>query len=219
MKKNLIIAGVVVGLVLLWQSSVFADSIVNWSAGSTTGLQLGDGSNLALPQGDWIALVTLNTGVSESDIQTAFNAGNLTTVISDLKIYGTSTVGTGAGVDGAFSTQSSSSDNSFFGLQIYIAAANTSNPASATQFGLWTTSQWTFPDATAIGGANTTSIDLESANHAALGVLTSASTDLKQKTGFNLAAQLELLPVPEPSSFVLAALGILGAAGLIRRRR
>ena len=213
MKKTLIVAAIAASLALAGQ--VFATSFVDWAAQGTTGLQLADGT--ALPIGVNVYLVALQTGRTEADVVTDFGTSIATVFSADLKIYATTTVGINTSTAGTFAAPTASStDTSFDGRQIYYVAIDTAAPGTATQIGMWRgdSTAWKFPGVTAAPPSNQTATDMDDANTSVLGSLVTAG---QNDWGYSRAGQLVL--VPEPSTTVLVAIGLLGAIVLAHRRR
>lgn len=143
------------------------------------------------------------------------NQNSISFLQANFNTWASTSVGTGSGIDGTWSTGLTAPGTGFFSTQFYLLAYNAATAGSATQVGLYTNPSWIFP---ASDVATAGSVDLSDAGLSILIGSFSAGTIVSPGdiAGEN-AVQLHV--VPEPSSIALAGFGILGLVGLARRRR
>lgn len=209
-------------------SSICAGSIeeVVWNAYGAQGIQLPDGDQV--PLGDNVYVVALKPGRTTANVQSDFAAGNTTAIFStDLTIFGQGVIGDGTSTAGGYGeTTDWTVDNSFNGLTEYVVAIDSTAPGTATAFGMWTATNvqspdvpWLFPNGNAVPPGNSMGINLDDANVAVVGGVQQAWGAGANDWGYTEAATLASipLPIPEPSTMVLVAVGLLGAIGMRRR--
>jgi hypothetical protein len=221
---------------LVAAASLQAAATVDFSAHTFNGVT--DASGTALPVGDVVEIGWFNA----SDATLKGDAGNYTALSQLFTLYATGHIGDGdvAGTAGYFAdgVTASTGSLSIGGDQIYMWIFNGSNPATATQEGIFyfnkaSSSHWAFP----VDGppAGNTSIDLADLTGALTGsgsntlvagnapggtpiadVVIGSFGPASIATPFNAKA-FELAAAPEPATAGLAIFG--GLAVLLRRRR
>jgi hypothetical protein len=181
-----------------------------WSAQVSSFLTLADGTT-GVPSGGKIELGILGTNTVSGLQALALNPAGLDAAFVD---WAVNSIGTGTGIDGSWSITTGAPGAGFFSQQIYLLAFNTANSASASQVGLFTNPSWVFP---ASDAANPGTIELSDAGLLALIGAIGGNT-VTTPSELDGGQAIKLAVVPEPSSVVLAGLGLLGLVGLIRRR-
>jgi hypothetical protein len=195
-------------------ASSYATITVNWGTAGSTFFTDSTGAAGYLG-GD---LIEIGTFASAPTVGSAS--------LSGFSVFGTATTGT-AGNAGVLPATASAgtAGTTFTHNQIYIVAFNAATAGAATQEGIFyvndtTGLNWKFP-----GDAdfpNNTTIDAQDLMVGGTGVLAPGATIVfggKGTDGSGPYSLLETAPVPEPSSIGLVFLGLLGAFGMIRRRR
>ena len=139
--------------------------------------------------------------------------GDYTNLISTFQIFGSiATPVAGTALSGGI-TASPATPANFNTFQMYMIVANNASLAAATQFGLFTNTPATaFPADTLAAGSTNFNVNV----FTALGVVAGAGSKIDNATGADTLRLVNVVPIPEPST---ALLGLLGVAGLIRRRR
>ena len=182
------------------------------------------GGNVGLAQGDLVELgITSSTA---TQIQAAFASGGASAANALFTIWATDSIGDGTGIDSSIANPGIGlTGTGFFGSQAYMIVFNQATVGGnigvfagkpyAGQAGVGAGDPWTFP-------ANDTSptVTFDTGDVGASGViLGSIGTDNDPDSALSGSPALELAGVPEPSSIALVVVGVLGAIGLIRRRR
>jgi hypothetical protein len=172
---------------------------VGWGDEGGPFLTYSDGLTL-LPQGTVVKIGSDTTG----DLAgfTLWSAG----VDIDSDPGGTAKVGEGTDYDGTFTEPSFGSGAGFFGAQIYLEVGSGN--------ALVTNPSWKFP------GVDYGAVDLDTGDPGLVIIVGSYSTGTitDPNLGAGSDALVTTIPVPEPSSIALVIVGLLGGAGLIRRR-
>jgi hypothetical protein len=196
-------------------------------------------NGLALPAGDAVYMGQFS--ISDTSIQalgaelavpvesqTAYS-----TLVSDfvpLNVLSLNTIGTGAlGDAGAIVATYNGSNSTFASGNVYLMVVNTATTAGASQVGVFRgDSTWTYPTSMATGVAN---FDTDQAITSPLiGAYTASQNaaaggyayDSDSGNDYGDIASLDLAviaSVPEPSTYMLVVLGMLGGIGMLRRRR
>lgn len=213
-------------------STVCNAASIAWSATQDNGLgRVGPVADL--PMGNLIRLGTFNT-LTDSQILTNFNIGNIAALESDFTQGDTAIIGEGTGVASLFAKNSSvnTATLGLVGKQIYFWAYASSDNSTVTnskntafQMGIFYADKsllgsWAFPVQTPVPGS--TSIDLSdltnpagtalvAAAHVVVGSFPSGTSSATSSPNFGLAPV-----VPEPAAGLLLMLGL---AGLAARRR
>jgi hypothetical protein len=216
--KYVVAGAFAVGMTL----SSYADITVNWGSQDATPFDTLTG--LALPVGDLI-LVGFATSPG-SGLSTLSGTANLAAI--GFTQFGLGHIGDGILPAGFGGVSSSGPDTSFSHLQIFIVAFDATTAAGATQMGVWSVDfasnpNWKFPATADV--PNSTSIDLDDILAIPGGSLSALANGAHIWYGTGPGAadngglRLAIINVPEPSTYVLVATGLLGMIGLIRRRR
>ena len=209
-----------------WHMAVFmfgagsvasAQVVVTWQAATTNGIGTASGTPLLTGSLVELGMFTVN----DATIQT--NANNYGFLSAHFVIFDSAAIGTGSGAEGidGYWTRASPGNVSTDGIgvagqRMYIWAFDTVSGATATQYGIYTSSlsSWLFPSDSSV--PNTSQIDLNEVTSILVGGFgtgTSSATGPSEPL-YNLAA----IAIPEPASTaMIAALGAL-TLGLYRRR-
>jgi hypothetical protein len=212
--KYLVVGLAVTGLAM---SAHALPITVNWGAADVTGISLA-GGNTPLPAGDLLEVGT-------------FNGPMVGSSLANFLVFGTAVSAGGASIPGFWNATTIADEGTFGHSNIFIVAFNNSTGINPGQQGVWTAvgnTAWVFPKASDI--PSLTGIDLEDAVTApgtagatikpgsqvfggGIGFVASDPNDVNTSTSW-----LRLAVVPEPSTYVLVATGLLGLLGLRRRR-
>ncbi len=207
----------VMALVVLLGSGLRVGAVeVQWSAVYTRFLSVQDGTT-PLEQGNLLELaVATNLANVAADAHLGASVLN-----SDFKVWATGYVGDGTAIEGSFAISTITSGAGVYGQQIYLLAFNSAalwagtGPALATanQVGVFTNPNWIFP---AAEGSSVEMIDLwDTGTTAVVGQLFTGTISDPNLNGPGQDAAA--LVVPEPATVALAALGLLGIAGLRKK--
>ena len=203
--KYLMVGAVAAGVAL---SSYGAAITVNSSAAVNTFLTLADGTYIPTADPTVISIGTFaSTPTDGSSSLAGFTA------------FATTTINNG---DGSWSTSSTADEGIFSHQQIDIVVQeNTVNQLGIFYVNMANNTTWKFPAGTDV--QNFTTMDLQDLLANPNGVNTSLATGAHIVWGSSAVTgdtfnQLRLAVVPEPSSIMLVAVGLLGMFGLMRRR-
>jgi len=235
--KNILIGTAVVALACAMATRVYANAGIEVVAEGSTYLGLSDQATW-LPSGDLILVGSFlggsynnNNGLISALVSGGqISQANYTALLGNfVPLNGTASgvVGSGAsGYDGAFDLTAVNGGNSSFAqTPIYVMAFNASTTAAATEVGVYTfpaSGSSEYPSSMATGSANANfDMATELIGTSVSGLTNPYDTD-QNFAGNNNDVMLSLeniQQVPEPSTVTLVVLGMLGAIGLIRRRR
>jgi hypothetical protein len=228
---------VAVALLVASASRVYGAATVVFGADDS--VYFGLANSLALPAGDGVYMGQFS--ISDTSIQVlgaelavpAESQTAYSTLVSDfvpLSVNPLFSIGTGAGGDaGAIGVTFAGANAGFASGNVYLMVVNTATTAGAGQVGVFRgDSTWTYPANMNTGGI---SIDTDQALTSPLiGSYTASQNaaaggyayDSDSGNDYGDIASLDLAviaSVPEPSTYVLVVLGMLGGIGMIRRRR
>jgi hypothetical protein len=167
-------------------ASTGTPSTVEISAEETRGLA--DDKGNAVTVGRLLMIGTFD--ISDSTIQSNYNAGNLSAIMSAFTPYTNSfTVGEGTGQAASWNVTLSAAG--FDGQQIYLLAVDQPTLAAATQLGIFTAPSWIFPSD---GGS--ISIDLQDVTDFVIGAHGGSLTINEGLSNYTFTdtAQLDVLP-------------------------
>jgi len=162
------------------------------------------------------------------EIGTFTNTPSLANLVNgSFAVFGSTLTGTGgnAGVINSGNSSSGTAGAVFTHAQIYLVAFNAATAGAATQWGIFDVTDtintnWKFPgDADVVAS---TAIDAQDMANGGTGTAAPGSQVVFGGRGTDNSGPFSLLetaPVPEPSSYALVGMGLLGAIGLIRRRK
>jgi hypothetical protein len=203
-------AAILVGVALIGSASQTFGFAVAWGTFESRFLTL-DGGTTGVAQGSLVKIGILST----SEANMIANQNSIAFIDANFNAWKTSTVGDATSLDGAWTTVSTGPGAGFFSQLIYVLAYNAPTAGSATQVGLYKVTGLLFP--TSDGAAQVTWDIGDPAAVAVIGALHTGTIVTPTDLAGGDAAALHL--VPEPSSIALVGLGLLGAVGMIRRRR
>jgi len=226
--KFIVAALVAAGLSVM---SAQASVTVNWSGNqipqmSDSGGAADDGTQLAM--GDLLEIGTF------ASLPGSVTLGNVGAVLNSFEVFGTGSINWTVnlppvtGVPGYFQVASTATAGTTFGgNQIYLVAYNAATSGGASEAGIFTAmgnTSWVMPQD---GPTASTTIDIaqlfaDPANNdslANIGNVVYGGLDYDSAGSEAMLDTANILPVPEPSTITLVALGMVGAYGLIRRRR
>jgi hypothetical protein len=239
MNGKTMIKGLGIAAVALLAASAGRVYAATVNLGADDMVYFGLANSLALPAGDAVYMGQFS--ISDASI-TALGAGlsspsssqaDYNTLVSDfVPLSGTSLglIGAGSvGDAGAISAAFTGTNPTFALGNIYLMVVNTATTAGASQVGVFRgDSTWTYPAVMATG---TVGIDTDQALTAPLiGSYTASQNaaaggyayDSDSGNDYGDIASLDLAviaSVPEPSTYMLVVLGMLGGIGMLRRRR
>jgi hypothetical protein len=191
---------------------------VDWQTGTNTAVTLADGMT-GVPQGSLVELGVFKNGLSDTAI--AALGVNPTAIQNAFSVWASDTIGDNTDAEGAFGMASDSPGTGFFSLSAFLVVFNNLNPSLATQVGVMK-GPWVFPASNGAPMATFTVDDVTASMVLIGGYAPGAYSDstLNGGTGwFGDGANSVELAIPEPSTYALVSMGLLGALGLHRRRR
>jgi hypothetical protein len=172
-----------------------------------------------VPQGSLVELGIFKNGLSDAAI--AALGVNPTAIQNAFSVWASDTIGDNTEAEGAFGLTSDSPGIGFFSSSAFLVVFNNINPSLATQVGV-IKGPWVFPASNGAAMSTFDVDDLSAANVLIGGYAAGAYSDttLNGGTGwFGDGANSVELAVPEPSTYAIVSMGLLGAWGLHRRRR
>jgi hypothetical protein len=152
--------------------------------------------------------LTYNDGVTPLAIGVpVFLGKDSNGTVAGFTAYDSGFIGDGTSMEGTFAEAGNGDRGAgFFGAQIYLEVGSGN--------ALITNPSWIFPSA----DDGSAIIDLENGGFTILVGSYSTGTITDPNLGAGSDALVTTIPVPEPSSIALVIVGLLGGAGLIRRR-
>jgi hypothetical protein len=217
--------GAVIAATMLLASTARVNAMsVNWgNAGSSVALTL-NGNTTSVPTGDLIELGIFKDGISDATIESTLLTPQLAQ--SAFSTWGTGLMGDGS-ADGAFTESSGAPGAGYFLSNAFVIVFNASTAGAATQYAViqGPTSasvgdNWVFP-ATDSAGAPSYDFDALLGGNVLIGKYhgDNSYSDTAAADWFGSGVDsIELASVPEPSTYMLVGMGLLGAWGLRRRR-
>jgi hypothetical protein len=224
---------VLAGVVAMWAVFAQAATVQVQALGSITNLTPGSGFNIQLADGitnvaaGSLVRIGYFSGLTSSDVSTLFadwksasNPNGLSTLYNSWENFGNvGTMDHTLNFAGRFTPRAWTNTpvGAFNGRQVYVWIWNAATTNAATQFGVFTATNWTFPTTDNPGDlgnfarnyAFNTNFNLGT-NNGALGI--AAIIGSEDGNSFNLA---RLEQVPEPGSVV----ALLAVGSLLPRRR
>jgi MYXO-CTERM domain-containing protein len=208
MKTSILATIASLGLLALSNAAVTIN-IRNFSS-ATVGVPIVDAAGVPVDQGGAFARAgVFGGGVNFSEMTASQVLGFFTSLDN-------SSVALNANFDGLFSAQDLPNvaySGAFAGVNAYIVVGNNTNLFDSTVIAVYNTSTL-FPTPDAVGNAAATLSATTPANWV-YGIQRAVTTQ-PSLNGAAFTSGIQMTSVPEPST---ALLGLLGVAGLIRRRR
>jgi hypothetical protein len=217
MKKTFIICALAASSLL---ASAATAAEVTWGAYQSNGI--GTAFGVPLPDNSGFTLLIGHFNLTPGTIRA--NATNYVFLRDNFVQFGQSTPGAGdpngggSSDDGYWLTNTVNSSNGLGiqNLQIYYWLFNSADPATATEYGIFTAPsnpRWLFPSDTAI--PSTTVTDLSDVPTDSTGILFGSFGTGVSRDG--VSPLYNLAVVPEPSTYALLLVGA-GAVAFVRRR-
>ena len=215
-----LVSAVIVAAALCVSTAKVNAMTVNWSANGGTAIALNDGLT-GVPEGDAVYLGIFKNNLSNAAITALWtgNANAATDILNNFNIFLQDVMGdNGVGVGGFGANNTISPGLNFFTSNMFlIVVNNATGPGGVSQIGVWN-GNMAFP---ASDGAAAGSIDADNLLLANTLVGNYISGGWQGPTDWFSTGANELVLaniVPEPSTYMLVAMGLLGAWGLRRRR-
>ena len=209
----------VMAVVLLGISAARVNAMkVTWQTGTSTALTLADGVT-GVPQGSLVELGIFKNSLSDAAI--AALGANPTAIQNAFSVWASDTIGDNTSAEGAFGTTTDSPGTGFFNSPAFLVVFNNINPSLATQVSVCK-GPWVFPASNGAPTATFTVDDLTADMVLIGGYAAGTYSDVGvngDTQWFGEGANSVELAVPEPSTYALVSMSLLGLWGLRRRRR
>ncbi len=206
--KKTLIGAVILAVLLCVGTGAYAMSVswTGWSANFTTEA---DGTT-PVPQTATIELGTFainNAAISALASEAA--------VVAAFSPWQTGNMGDGIGSDGVFSESSTADGTGYYSKNAYIVVLDGGQYGVFRATGTINTDAWVFPP----GDAGSPGMDINGITDLSGVLIGNFDVAGQQTNPFMLSVNDTLNLIPEPSTMMLVGVGMLGALGLIRRRR
>ena len=221
MNGTKLVSAVIVAVALCVSTAKVNAMTVNWSANGNTAIALNNGVD-GVPVGDQVYLGIFKNNLSNAAITALWtgNANAATDILNAFTIWNQDVMGNGGvGVGGFGAVNNINPGNNMFNSNAFlIVVNNATGPGGVSQIGVWNTAML-FPstDTASPGSFDTDSLiagDTLVGNYIASGWQNGNYDWFSQGANELVLANI----VPEPSTYMLVAMGLLGAWGLRRRR-